>query len=463
MPLFWEFDYMNTMKIKRLLSVVTVFCIAMAAMLFAMPRSNAVVLAVGESEKLFGYEYTVEYLMKDLGLDVDGDATIKYSLVYDYAAGADVTAADSAVYSEAEEKTVEYDSSIKFLRADCRYKFDVTDKDNNNTVCYVKTFADFDDVAITYANDLSSFKTALNNYAATLKTGDSFRFSEIEASLEDVISCPHFDIDKLNVVANYYSPDSDSPLRTSGTGLSSLYFTVTRNGVYSFYFTFTDSLNNSTSIDELVLGNGGYYTDANGDGEYDSAIDVELVVPVFTFSVNYISTPEVIVGASENAFLDLEYEVESLTITASNYTARYKLYFIPEDKNGEYDKDDYATDAEYIQAVLANSAIIDVTDEIFDDQYLTFTPTIDEDLGIGKGYYYVLVGVYDNNGYSDEAMTRAIACLEEYKEVVPEKQFFKYNVTSIVFLSISAASFIAILVLIFIKPKKENELEVKSE
>ncbi|MBO7369252.1 MAG: hypothetical protein J6U25_03085, partial [Clostridia bacterium] len=76
---------MNTMKIKRLLSLVTVFCIAMAAMLFAMPRSNAVVLAVGESEKLFGYEYTVEYLMKDFGLDVDDDATIKYSLVYDYA------------------------------------------------------------------------------------------------------------------------------------------------------------------------------------------------------------------------------------------------------------------------------------------------------------------------------------------------------------------------------------------
>lgn len=454
---------MNTMKIKRLLSVVTVLCIAFAALVTAFNKPVTRVFAIGESEKLAGYDYSVEYLMKDFGLDVDGEATIKYSLVYDYARGADVTEADSATYSEAEEKTVSFDSTIKFLRSDCRYKFDVTDKNSVNTVCYVRTFEDFDDIAITYANDLTSFQTALDNYAATLKTNDTFKFSEIEASLEDVISCPHFDIDKLSVVANYFAPDSDSPSRASGTGLSSLSFTIQRNGLYSFYFTFTDSLNNVSSAEGLVLGNGGYYTDADSDGEYDPTIDVELVIPVFTFSIHYISKPEVVVGTSENAFLDLEYEVESLNITAANYTAKYKLYFIPEDKNGEYDKEEYATDSEYIQAVLANAAIVDVTDELLNDEDLTFTPTIDDELGIGKGYYYVLVEVFDNNGYSDKAMTRAIACLEEYKEVVPEKQFFKYNVTSIVFLSISVVSFIAIIVLIFVKPKKENKLEVKSE
>ena len=60
-------------------------------------------------------------------------------------------------------------------------------------------------------------------------------------------------------------------------------------------------------------------------------------------------------------------------------------------------------------------------------------------------------------------MSYAIACLDEYKEVVPEKQFFKYNVTSIVFLSISAVCFIGIIVVLLIKPKNTKDLEVKGD
>ena len=62
----------------------------------------------------------------------------------------------------------------------------------------------------------------------------------------------------------------------------------------------------------------------------------------------------------------------------------------------------------------------------------------------------------------DNVISKPIDCTKQFTRVKQEKEFFKYNTTSIIFLSISAACFIAIIVLLCIKPKEEVKLETKS-
>ena len=80
-----------------------------------------------------------------------------------------------------------------------------------------------------------------------------------------------------------------------------------------------------------------------------------------------------------------------------------------------------------------------------------------------------IVDAYREYAYAEDLKSKQVAAyniktkLDEYKEVVPEKQFFKYNVTSIVFLSISALCFIGIIVVLLIRPKKTADLETKGD
>ena len=453
------------MKIKRFLSFALTICLAVAVFAAFSGRTAKVSADYVTYYKLAGYEYELEYLLKDAGLtkaegkeSYTADRTVKYRLIKD---GDTEIAADTEEYPESTEITAS--STVKFKRAGATYLFTVIGADELvERSFYVKTQIDFDEANISFVADTSAYSAAVKDYVKDKKTGDSFKFSELEntASVSTITNSPYFDITKTKTIVHYYAPGSSSATTASGASISSVSFTLSKAGTYAFYFTFTDSLNNTTSVDDLVLGDGGFWTDEDEDGEIDYETD-HLTVPVFSFDVVNVSNPEIVVGSSPEAFLDLEYSVKCFTITATDYSKQYKLYFIPEDKNGKYDKDSAEFDIEnngdaaYIAAVKGNAALEDVTD-ILDESAMTFTPT-------KKGYYYVLLTVYNNSGYSETVMSRAIACTKEYTTIEPEKQFFKYNTTSIVFLSISAVSFIAIIVLLFIKPKEKKELEVKDD
>ena len=454
---------MATYRFKRLLTIVTAlfFSLVALAAIFSAFKTVSAVRAV-DSLKLAGYNYEIEYLLKDFGLEIlDGEnnrvggRTIEYRLTK---IDGDVVAENDENYTEATKISIaSSEADVKFLCVNAEYTFTITKTADSSVQNFtVSTASSFADAGISFNDDLTSFNNALETYAANLKTGDTFRFNSLGVNASDAATSDYFDINETRVTVYYYAPGVTYVSTASGSKLSEVSFKINTVGEYGFYLIFTDSLDNSNSIDGLVLGNGGYYTDADDDGEYDAAVDTELVVPFFYFTVKTNSNPQVVVGTAEDAFLDLEYSVECFTITAQNYTAVYKLYYI--DQANAVKKADYDGEAAYIAAVEEKAK--DVT-SILDTEEVSFKPTIDSELGTGKGYYYVLLSVYDDNGYSDKVMSGEIACLEEYKEVIPEKQFFKYNVLSIVFLSIAAVSFIAIIVLLFIRPKKKNELEVK--
>lgn len=456
------------MKLKRFLALAVIACVAFAAATFAPSFVPTKASAAETVTKLAGYDYTTEYILREFGLEkiggnstLTGGRTVKYRLVKD---GETDVAANTAEYAESTEITA--GSTVKFLRANCTYKFTVT-ADGTDTEYFVET-VDADaitEIATVYSETALSAENqaAMNEYAATLKTSSTFKFSELKdkTPLAKIVSNKYFDVTSMKVTVHYYVPGASSWSTTTATTISGASFSTTKVGEYAFYFTFTDPLNNADDTSELVMGNNGFWTDADEDGEIDYAND-EFVIPVFHFTVGESSKPEVSVTVSEKAFLDLEYKIDAFNITATDYSTKYTLYFIPEGATGAYvDKTSDAYDIEnkgdvdYIAAVTGNTSVKDVTD-ILDVSTLKFTPT-------EKGYYYAKLLIYNNSGYSDEIMSYAIACLDEYKEVVPETQFFKYNVTSIVFLSISAVCFIGIIVVLLIKPKNTKDLEVKGD
>ncbi|MBO7525901.1 MAG: hypothetical protein J6T42_03790 [Clostridia bacterium] len=453
------------MKFKKFLAAALIVCFALAALAIFPETQKAG--AGADVSKLAGYDYSVEYLLKDFGLEKIGDnstylsgRTVKYRLFHDVGENVDVEEGD---YNYSESAYQKVTGTVNFKRADCFYKFTVTEDGSEEDVEYtVYTVSYVNESATEYISEgLAAYRAAVTEYAAELKTSSSFKVSELEKkkSVDTIAKNEYFDILNTQVVLNYCVPGSSSVSTTSGTNVSSLSFKTDKVGDYSFYYTFTDSLNNKDSTEGLLVGKDGFYNDVDGDGEI-SAEDT-LAIPVFKFTVTNVTKPEVSVSVAEKAYLGLEYTVDCFAITATNYSTEYKLYFIPEgdgayyDKTSEeYDIENYG-DSKYIQAVLSNGEKKDVTSSL-DKDSMKFTPE-------EKGYYYVQLTIYDDGGYSDVVMSNAISALDEYKEVQPEKQFFKYNTTSIIFLSISALSLIGIIVVLFIKPKDKKKLEIKDD
>ena len=203
-----------------------------------------------------------------------------------------------------------------------------------------------------------------------------------------------------------------------------------------------------------------------------------FLIPVFSFEITDNKAPEITVGFENPAFIGQQYKVQSITINASEYTAEYKLYYMTEENYDKYknntlegisnsdkkvfNKDSFISDSAYynrlIELVGANkiTEVKNTTDvksgedmeDAFDKTNLTFTPK--------KGYYYVLCLVEGENGFSDSAVTYAIASLEEPEAVTYESEWWKHNWKSVMYLSISGVSLVGILLLLFVKPSKKS-------
>ncbi|MBP5176955.1 MAG: hypothetical protein ILP02_00045, partial [Clostridia bacterium] len=217
-------------------------------------------------------------------------------------------------------------------------------------------------------------------------------------------------------------------------------------GKNSFYVLFEDAFGNAMTTDTLVIGEDGWYKTVDNDGKTATG---DVVIPVFTFEVSTVKAPEVSVKASDNAYVGLSYEIKAFNIVSDDYNTVYKLYF--SETFFDKDSDTYANDGEYMAAVTAVAK--DVTDTL-NTSSLTFTPD-------KSGYYYAQVKVVDGYNNEEVAMSRAIACKGEAKYVQPDPEFLRNNVTSIVFLSIAGVCFVAIIVLLLVKPKESKTVEVE--
>lgn len=452
---------MAHMKRKTIFSLAVLLIIAIC---FTFVPVTTAANAEGDPiVKIMGYEYTAEYLMKEFGIvaeegkDIFDGRTASYRWTKDKSgvAVAEVTdedKKDEEAYSKTLSKGVD---KVVFL-AEGTYTFTVKKGETVEKTVDVltKNYEQVDEVDVSYdIAKTADFQSAVEKAAENKKTGDSFSVSDIELNDEKgmsaIVSSKYFAYDDLDATIHYCVPSSSTYSTTSSSS-----FKLDKVGTYSFYVTYVcPNPTGTLSTDELVEGEGGWYKkddDGNATGD--------VIIPTFKFTVASSTNPQIVVNNSKQAYLNLEYTKVSdcFTITATDYKSEYSLYFTTE--LVEYTEGE-STEA-YLAKIKAAKGFKNLTED--DKDYakfktgsLTFTPDT-------KGYYYVGLRVVDAYNMEDNVISKPIDCTKQFTRVKQEKEFFKYNTTSIIFLSISAACFIAIIVLLCIKPKEEVKLETKS-
>ena len=468
------------MKGKKLLVLLLTACIMTSVSVATV--AEEVFAARPIMTRIQAVEYKVEDILasfaeKDERLTkLDGQSTyaggrkVEYRL-YRTAEGEEVDETDES-YKEAAWKELT-GTTVEFLNTGY-YEFKLTwkettpaenegedpvetDKELNYIVTVNKNVTpadeDYNKTSVTYkALDNAAYTdylTEVAEHAENLKTGDSYSVH----SLETIVDSRDFAYNTLQKTVYYCAPNSKSFTSGSSFTTTSPSFTVSEVGTYSFYVLFKDVFGNAMTTDTLKLGEGGWYKTVDNEGK---EIVGDVVIPVFTFEVTEASAPTVSVKASDDAYLDLEYEINCFNITAENYKAVYKLYYYynATDKESYFKKDDYATDAEYLAAVKA--AATDITEDYLDADKLTFTPD-------KVGYYYVEAKIVDGNNLTETVLSRPIRCLSEVETIKRESEFFKNNLTSIILLGVAALCLVGIILLLVIKPKESNTVEVKEE
>jgi len=263
----------------------------------------------------------------------------------------------------------------------------------------------------------------------------------------------------LEPVIYYKLPESDSFTKLSSSS-STKKFYLTKVGYYEFYVLATDPLNNSLEIDEdwrlttLDITEGevtraikGYYNDAN-----------ELQVPVFTFYLGN-SGPQITNSGSSNStaagFVNVKYtKLSTFTVLGVDTTTTYKLYYNANanaagpENGGDWKE---ISDEEVFNTVFADKEYSDLG---WSSSTLDFVP-------VAKGAYVVKCEVVDGAANSVEAFS-GIVKVEggiTKAEIARVQVWFENNWKSLIFLGIALLSLIGIIVLLFVKPKEEKEIE----
>ena len=173
-----------------------------------------------------------------------------------------------------------------------------------------------------------------------------------------------------------------------------------------------------------------------GEGtEIANAVKGKLIVPKFTFELeNEGPVIDITSAYQENGYIGASYRVSSITVNGSESTT-YTLYY----------------------KESLNATAIDVTEEEnFDTTNLTFTPS-------KAGIYYVEVTAVDSVGTPAHGKTANIKVSSKYSTVTYKVGFADWlekNTLPFVLLCVSGACLIAIICLLFIKPKDATAQKV---
>lgn len=334
--------------------------------------------------------------------------------------------------------------------------FNITKIDYANISEIQKEFKyDFTDAA------LQEYK---NNISGSLKSGDTFNVPSFEEIIKTA-SLNYSDIQKTV----YYAYSGSGYTSTTGNS-----FTLSGVGEYRYYAEFkSDSFDSSNAEDKtlkisakgLVEKIDGFYRataqiggeeknvyaerdNSTGDYKYyelddkgeknedkiveesQVTIGTDCIIPIFAFNVAPIEKPTITVGSSyqENGFIGQEYSVSSITVKNAE-TTKYTLVYSA------------TADGEYTEA----------SEELVDNS--KFTPS-------KTGYYKIRVYAMSENGgeeTKDTAVIEVKKAFETVKYKVGFKDWLSVNKLPFVFLCISAACLVGIVLLLFINPKPKDK------
>lgn len=298
-----------------------------------------------------------------------------------------------------------------------------------------------------YSNDalaLEAFKAALKENYTDKEEGTSVQLgSTLEIpSMEDFIFDDITPYDKLALTVYYKNRIESSA--------SKLEFTLTQPGEYLFFVVFSDQSGNAMEKEDFITVDNktqevtyGKYADATQEGDF-----------VFTFTINddagIIVKPAVRQGTG---YKGVSYTASKFTIEAEGCTLTYKLYYNPV-KNANANADGWIeipkaasiADKDYNKDGLNYETV----KSIGYDGKLTFTPN--------KTGSYMIECIATSDISPRTASAKSIIIVEEKKqEVKPDTKWVENNALSLVFLGIGGLCLAGVIVLLFVKPKEENE------
>ena len=223
---------------------------------------------------------------------------------------------------------------------------------------------------------------------------------------------------------------------------------VNSAGEYRFYVVFEDEGGN-TMLEE------DFFTEDEDDGNIIT--EGRYYAFYFTFYVKDDAPISVLAVEQGTAYLGIEYVAADFNIESSGYNVVYELYYNPDANasiEGENWEESWALVPEASSASeddeFAGGLSYDDVSAINYDGELTFTPGL-------SGSYAIKCTVDSTSSVRSASAATVIRVSEDVTTVKPVSHWLENNVWSVVFLSIGTLCLIGIVILLFVKPKEEQE------
>jgi hypothetical protein len=330
-----------------------------------------------------------------------------------------------------------------------------------------------------WAKILADYQALVDENAKDLSAGSSSYF--YLPSVESLFADNMTSYTDLTISIYYYHNTQSS---NTGLSTSNLYINLTQQGPYTFTVYATDSSSNNM-----------YYIDTDADGNqsivtfaaseiwtmFEDEDDEGLrdLLPWFTFEVGYTGVEfDEVPGLQSTAYVGTSYTSASFSINgiSGSYETSYRLF--------KFDRAGYAlindgVSLTYAEFVAQLDDLFDNHRDLFeeilaladmeetDDEYdlyadyewssssTTFTP---QD---ANTFYLIRAEVTDTQYNIPKTCNLGVVASVQASTLKGESEWLKNNVASIVLLSIAGAALIGIIVLLCIKPKDKEDIDVQ--
>lgn len=261
-------------------------------------------------------------------------------------------------------------------------------------------------------------------------------------SLKDLVSDNYTAYENLTQKLYYATPTA-----TSFSNSTSMELTLSSAGKYTFFVVFTDENGNEMEKAQFITEEEGKEDVLNNNeyGKFVFSIYVKDDAPITI-------TPATVQG---KGYKGASYTASKFTVDATGCTVTYKLYYNA--------NSDAKADAEGWVEIPSSSSITDTdynengysysdVQSIAYNGSLTFVPN-------KIGSYKIVCTASSKTTAREESASTIIKIENEPAVVKPASEWLQNNVWSVVFLSVGTLCLIGIIVLLFIKPKEENDNE----
>ncbi|MDE6597301.1 MAG: hypothetical protein K2K60_01515 [Clostridia bacterium] len=278
-----------------------------------------------------------------------------------------------------------------------------------------------------------------------------------------------------------------SQLSNTGLSYNNLYINVTQKGPYTFTIYATDAAGNDMYyIDdkgELVEFSAGDIWDMYADKDEEG---LTAKLPWFTFTAGYTGVKfDEVPGLQSTAYVGTSYNSASSSFKingiSGSYTTEYRLFLF--DRAGYYAYTNGET--------LTYETFVEKLDELFDNpetaKFFAEIPSVSdmeetdpdydkyEAYGWSKtsttftpqdnnAFYLIRAEVKDNNYNTDpSACNLGVSASVKAKTIKGESDWIKNNIASVVLLTVAGIALVGIILLLVIKPKNKEDIDVTFE